>query len=655
MYVYKTALLCLLFVAEMTTIQAQQSRFIIAFKDKAFQTASLADPTTYLSARSIDRRLRYNIPIDSTDLPVTSRYLDSLLKIPTVTVLVASKWLNQVAIQTTDPAALAKINSFSFVKKVSPIAARLNTQAILPTQKLGFISTSSTTARITEATTYYNYGQTAAQVNLHNGSFLHDIGLRGQNMIVGVLDAGFYQYTSLKSFDSVNLNGQVLGTYDFVNREQSVVEDHPHGMECFSIMAGNIPGEFVGTAPKANYYLFRSEDASSEYPIEEHNWVCAAERLDSAGGDVISSSLGYTTFDNPSFNHTYAEMNGNITMAAIGADLAAKKGILVLNAAGNEGNDPWKFISTPADADSILAVGAVNAAGLVGLFSSYGPSSDNQVKPDIASLGVGTFLQAPNNTIASGNGTSYACPNIAGLATCLWQGFPEFKNIFIANTIRRSSSIYNTPNDRIGYGIPDMKKAIMLLLKEFTSTNIQLEGCTPSITWKSKDISGMKYEIERKGANESAFIKVGEQKALGTTFSTQTYQYKDAVPFTQAGAVQYRIRQVIDTAAATFSADYIDSINLSINALCTINQITIAPNPAKHQLSLHITFPEALPELQIHFVNTLGQFIKKVTYNKPVGSVALPLIITELAKGKYFVNVYYKSKKIGSQEFLKLP
>ena len=178
----------------------------------------------------------------------------------------------------------------------------------------------------------YDYGLSAAQVAIHNGQFLHNIGLRGQNMIIGMLDAGYQNYLTVKAFDSVRANGQILGTYDFVAGEVSVNEDNAHGMQCLSTIAANIPGQFVGTAPKASFYLFRTEESATEYPIEEHNWVCGAERVDSAGGDVISSSLGYYdfqgVFNSPLYNHVYADMNGNKTIPAIGADLAAKKGIL---------------------------------------------------------------------------------------------------------------------------------------------------------------------------------------------------------------------------------------------------------------------------------------------------------------------------------------
>src|SRR4030095_9769464 len=189
-------------------------------------------------------------------------------------------------------------------------------------------------------------------------------------------------------------------------------DDNPHGQECFSIMAANIPGTYIGTAPKANYYLFRTEDVFSEYPIEEHNWVCGAERIDSAGGDVISASLGYRTFDDPSMNYTYSNMDGNTAMATIGADLAAKKGVLVVCAAGNDGSNSWHYILTPADADSVLTVGAVNTSQQVWPNFSYGTAADALVKPDVASVGWGTIVQYSNNIISGGNGPSYACPNM---------------------------------------------------------------------------------------------------------------------------------------------------------------------------------------------------------------------------------------------------
>ncbi|HEX8314380.1 MAG TPA: S8 family serine peptidase, partial [Flavisolibacter sp.] len=548
----KKLLVCFAFVAAGFNSHAQFSRYLVQLKDKATNPFSLSTPAQYLSQRAIDRRTRYSIAVDSTDLPVTPRYIDSLRLSGAVTILNTSRWLNQVSIQTTDATALAKINSFPFVRVVAPIAARTGGGAGSGKKEVaGSSATLSSAPPRTQRTTadFYDYGQSYRQVHIHNGEFLHNIGLRGQNMIIGMLDGGFRSYTSLKAFDSVNAAGQVLGTYDFVARETSVVEDDAHGMQCFSIIAANIPGQFVGTAPKASFYLFRSEDGASEYPIEEHNWVCAAERVDSVGGDLISSSLGYSDgMSNSIFNHTYAEMNGNTTIAARGADMAAKKGILVANAAGNDGNGSFHFISSPADGDSVMAVGAVTADSIPAGFSSYGPSSDNQVKPDVASQGVNTVLQTQFNTIGASNGTSFACPNIAGLAASLWQGFPEVNNMRIINVLRQSGSKASSPDNRVGYGIPDVKKALLILVKEFATASIVSSTCKNTLSWTSKDVTTMRYEIERKAAGETNFTRIGERQGTGTTFTPRSYQFSDSLVNVQAGTISYRIRQVIDTA-----------------------------------------------------------------------------------------------------------
>ncbi len=435
--------------------RAQFTRYVVRLKDKAGNPFTINNPSAFLSAKAIARRTKQHIAIDETDLPVTPRYIDSIRLAGDVTILDQSKWLNQVCIQTTDATALAKINNMPFVLAAEPVRRLANMQAI---HKNKFEETTdSVTAPqlVNNVTDFYNYGSSFAQIHIHEGEYLHDKGFHGEGMSIAILDAGFYHYLSLPAFDSVRNNNQVMDTYDYVDNETSVDEDYVHGMQCFSIIAGNIPGQLVGSSPKANFYLYRTEDVSSESPVEEQYWAAAAERADSIGVDVISTSLGYNQFDNPVFNHTYADMDGNTTIAARAADFAAKKGMIVVVAAGNDGANIWHYISTPADADSVVAVGAVNALGMVADFSSYGPSADGQVKPAVASVGVATAISSTDGQVVSGNGTSYATPNIAGLITCLWQAFPDFTNMEIIQAVIKSSSIYNAPNDRIGYGIPN--------------------------------------------------------------------------------------------------------------------------------------------------------------------------------------------------------
>ncbi len=283
-------LVSFLFSAE---IEAQYSRFIVHFRDKAATTHSLSTPASFLSQRAIERRTRQNISIDSTDLPVPINYIEQVSDVPNVIVLNVSHWLNAMSIQTTDANAIHAINALPFVLHTSAIAARpfpgLNDK--FPEEIHPLTTTASKPGDI--ESNYYNYGGNSFnEIHLHNGEFLHNIGLRGQGLQIALLDGGFFNYTNLDAFDSVNANGQVLSTWDFVNRESSVTEDNAHGMMCLSVIAANIPGAMVGKAPKANFHLFRTEDVGSEYPIEEFNWACGAENADSMGADIISSSLG---------------------------------------------------------------------------------------------------------------------------------------------------------------------------------------------------------------------------------------------------------------------------------------------------------------------------------------------------------------------------
>ncbi len=550
-----------LFAAQGETY-AQFSKYIIRLKDKGTNPFSISNPIQYLTQRSIDRRTRYGIAIDSTDLPITPRYIDSIRLAGAVTILNTSKWLNQVAIQTTDAAALAKINSFPFVIGTAPMAPRPGFAAETPVNKkldapLTNILNPAPGSII--AADYYNYGLSYGQVRIHNGEFLHNRGFRGQGMRMAVLDAGFFNYLTLPTFDSVRNSGQILGTWDFVAGNASVNEDNSHGTSCLSTIAANMPGVFMGTAPKTSFYLYRTEDVASEYPIEEQNWAAGIERADSLGVEISSTSLGYFTFDNPIFNYTYANMDGNTTLSAKAADLAAKKGILCLMAAGNEGNSAWRFIITPSDADSVMAVGAVNTAGVVGGFSSYGPSSDGQIKPSVAAVGVGAVVaNASTGQPTFGNGTSYACPNMAGLATCLWQAFPEINNMGIINVMQAAATRATNPNDRVGYGIPDMKKAFVMLIKQLYTQLSAVANCAVNLQWTAKTDSVISIVVERKLPAETNYSTISTHTSTGA-FLSRNFSFTDDLRSFPTTGVKYRFKMNI----AADTSFYLDSMTIN--------------------------------------------------------------------------------------------
>lgn len=662
MKIYCSLLVFSLFFYQITDAQ---TRYLVQLKNKGGTPFTLANPAAYLSQKSIERRTKYNIPIDSTDLPVTPAYITQIDNVNNVTILNVSKWLNSISILAPDPSSITTIMGFPFVQSVMVLAPRPSGFTVAgKLEPPPFPSTQNVVQTVND---YYNYGANAyAEIHLHNGEFLHNIGLRGQGMTITMLDGGFFNYNTLKAFDSVNLNGQVLSTWDFVDRNTSVTEDNEHGMQTFSTIAANIPGQFVGKAPKASFHLYRTEDTRSEYPIEEHNWACGAERGDSTGTDVLTSSLGYTIFDIPGYDHDYTERNGDIAMATIAADLAAKKGILVFNSVGNIIDPSTHFLSVPSDGDSVIAVGSVTPAGVVASNSSYGPSADGRIKPDVASVGAPAVVQSTNNTIGSSSGTSFACPSMAGMTTCLWQGFPEYHNMKIADAIRRAGSKFSAPDDRIGYGIPDMKLAFSNLLIEFATSSVVISNCTATLSWRSKDVSAMKYEIERKLPGEANYSRVGTvTPTSGDMLVNRNYQFDNIVISPIAGNISYRVRQIIDTATASFKAIFIDTANVSISSGCfatgnpDITQgdeiIIIQPNPVNTgNATVVIETPYAVSNLKFVLQNNLGQTLYTLTSSKSSGKKTFQIPVTNLSTGIYYLKVHNNFKLLGSRKLVKL-
>jgi hypothetical protein len=633
----KKILFYLLILCLAIEAKAQYPKLIIQFKDKGSNTFSLANPSQYLSAKAIQRRTRFNISVDSTDLPVTQRYVDSLRLAGNVTILSKSKWLNQVLIQSTDAAALAKIRNMPFVQSVSGVGFRVATNASPREKFKETVEPVDPAVNITQRTAadFYNYGNSAGQVKIHEGEFLHNKGFRGENVQIAVLDAGFQQYKTITAFDSIRLQGKVLGERDFVAFDNSVNEDDSHGMYCLSIMSANWPGKMVGTAPKANYWLVRTENVFSEYPIEEFNWVVGAEFADSTGSDMISSSLGYYDFDDPSFNHSYSDFYKNRTSVSRGATFAAKKGMIVMNSAGNEGNSSWKYIGFPADSDSVCAVGAVDVNGQIASFSSYG--YPGKVKPNIVSVGAGTIVANFNNQPASGSGTSFSNPNVAGLIACLWQAFPNYNNMKILDAVYKSSDRYTAPTDRYGFGIPNFRKAYLSLKKE---QNISLYGND----WLFASSNPFNTQIDvRLIGQVDGNARLDLINSAGQVIATKALltEIEEVYPYTfeNLGALP----------GGSYIVKYTDSLktrSIELKKVVYEDWLVAMPNPFSNNLKIYLRAPES-GKASLRILDAVGRTVEviSVTTTQGQGQFFNASVAAQLQRGVYFVQYVGKTQK----------
>ena len=436
-------------------VTAQEDAWVF-LKDKPNAATFIASPLTMLSQRALDRRTRHHITLDSKDAPIEATYYNQIKNATGITVLAKSKWLNALHVQGTQTNINNLKTSFSFVQSIEFADNSLNASG----KRLPKSNTITKRNKFAETTADFNYGNTKNQTEMLKADFLHKKNFTGNGMHIAVIDAGFPNVNTLPAFARIRNNNQILGGYDFVSRSTNFYSGYKHGTNVLSTIAGYIDGQFVGTAPDASFYLFRTEDSAKEVPLEESLWVEAAERADSLGVDIINTSLGYSTFDESRFNYSYANMDGNTTFITRGAEIGVSRGMIVVNSAGNEGNDAWKYITAPADAKSVFTIGAVNSSKVIAPFSSFGPTPDNRIKPDVLAQGQNVFIlnEITGDPVTS-NGTSFSSPIMAGIIACFWQAFPNLTNTQIMQRIRESADKYSNPTAQYGYGIPNLETA----------------------------------------------------------------------------------------------------------------------------------------------------------------------------------------------------
>lgn len=464
----KSKLLLLLIGWSLASIAQTEDAFVY-FNTKPNATYYLENPLEILSERALLRRQNQNISLDVTDVPIHMPYVTEVGN--SVLVLAQSKWLNAVYVRG-DYQTILDLNDFTFVEKIEFANKNLNFQEpkIAPMQK------SSGTQQSLDVQNFL-YGDSANQIQMHNGEYIHQEGFTGSGKIIAVIDTGFEGVNTTIPFQRLFDNNLILGGYNFVLRNNNIFTGGNHGTRVLSVIGGYQENQLIGTAPDSAFYLFVTEDTTSESPLEEALWVEAAEMADSLGVDIINTSLGYDTFDNPNHNHSYEDLDGNTTFISRGLNVAFSKGMLCVTSAGNSGNSDWMYIATPADAQGSLTVGAVTSTGEYAGFSSIGPTIDQRIKPDVVGQGVVVVNANQFGTVSVGNGTSFSAPIISGLAACLWSAYPELDNAQLMQIIKESSHLYQNPNYLLGYGIPNFYQAFQnasLYVKNHSTETVML-------------------------------------------------------------------------------------------------------------------------------------------------------------------------------------
>lgn len=440
--------------------QQDTLKYWIQFTDKSNSIYDVSQPQDFLSPRAITRREKNNIPITEQDFPVNQNYIDSLLQFESVKMWNASRWFNAVTISCWDTNDVNIIKQFPFVAQSQIV---LRHRVIDSEDKFEILEEelSTKSGPVLSVTSKYPYGFTYNQNHLHKIDYLHEMGYFGEGLHIAVIDSGFEFVHGMRCFDHLFDEGRLLSTKDFVDHDGDVFWDHFHGTVVLSTMAAVIPGRYFGVAPKASYHLLRSEAVEYEHIVEEDNWVAAAEYADSAGVDIINTSLGYTVFDDSTQNHTYTDLDGNTTRIAQAANIAASKGILLVTSAGNKGMSEWQYISTPGDASLTLTVGAVDSLGVYAPFSSVGPNSAGELKPNVASVGWNCYVVLPwDEGITRANGTSFSSPMVAGMSAVLWEALPNLNNFEIKALIESVGHQFDNPDTLLGYGIPNFYEAL---------------------------------------------------------------------------------------------------------------------------------------------------------------------------------------------------
>ncbi|MBO4574743.1 MAG: S8 family peptidase [Bacteroidales bacterium] len=452
-------LLIMLVCAVFAQAQIATNIYWVQFTDKANSPYSIDNPDEFLSAKALERRARLNIAVDEYDLPVNPQYLQAVADCG-AQLINPSKWLNGVSVYATSQSVIDAINALEFVEVVRNCPDNPQAQQW---KERWMAEEMTSVVKSTVSRGYYGGAET--QVTQLKVDEMHALGFDGAGVIIAVLDGGFVGTPDQHCFDRIREEGRLMATRDFVFGSTSIYSQSSHGTSCFSTIGAYDPNNMVGTAPMATFILIHTEDGDVENIVEEYNWVSGAEYADSLGVDICSTSLGYIDFDMPQWDHTFPQFDGHTAPMTLGAEIAASRGIICTNSAGNEGSGTCT-LGIPADAEHIITVGAVDANGERAYFSSVGPTYDGRIKPDVMAMGEDTYVASgyPGwQPYYNGSGTSFSNPVLAGAVACLRQARPYASVQEICDAVRAAGNNASNPNNYDGYGIPDFTQALEFL------------------------------------------------------------------------------------------------------------------------------------------------------------------------------------------------
>jgi len=437
-------LACLGLTMLSVTAWAQVNRYFVSFSDKTNSPYSIADPGAFLSPSAIERRLRHGVSVSERDLPVNPNFVTALSSAG-VSVFYTLRWVNGAVVQC-DASLLPTLSSLPFVNTIERIApgARVSGAGGRRSPETGRKKTTSVI-------------ENQAQLSMLGLDQMHADGITGEGVMVAIFDGGFQGVNQIAPFAPLFEQGRVnlSLSYDFVGGSANVFQYDDHGTEVFSVIAAQVPDSYIGGAYNASFQLYVTEEVRSEYRIEEYNWMAAAERADSAGVDVISSSLGYYDFDDNTMDYPKSAMDGNTAIVTKAATWASERGILVVTSAGNEGNiASWRIVTAPADADNIIAVGNVGLTGSKSGSSSTGPTADGRIKPDLSALGMMVRVITKDGGLGSASGTSLAAPLVTSLVAGLLQKYPDVTNTELIDLMKKTATKGSAPDNLTGWGVP---------------------------------------------------------------------------------------------------------------------------------------------------------------------------------------------------------